>query len=94
MHLQRQAQRHAGQRVVAIEHHMLGVNLRHGVERIARCLGIDPCRQGAALEGQALLQLRREQRARLQEQQLLVIVAKCLFRLQVQRQLRSRLMAL
>ena len=94
VHLELQAQGDAGQRVVAVEHHVLGIDLGHGVQRVARRLGVDAFGQGRALEGHALLDVVGEQMARLQEQQLVLVVAKGVLGLQVQRQRGAHAMAL
>ena len=74
--------RDARQRVVAVEHHVLGIDFGDRVEHVARRVGVGAGRQ--ALEGHAFLQFGREQAARLQEHQLLVVVAEGFLRLQVQ----------
>ena len=82
--LELQAQGNAGQRVIAIEHHVLGIELGHGVQRVLGRIGVAAGGQGRALDGHAFLQFGRKQTARLQEHQLLVVVAKGLFGLELQ----------
>lgn len=89
-----QPQRDAGQRMVAVEHQVVGIDLRHRVEHVLGHVGIDAGGQGCAVEGHAFFHFLREQRTRLQEQQVLVEVAESLFRLQVQLHARAGAMAL
>ena len=81
-HPQRQSQRDAGQGVVGVKHHMFGVDLGDGVERALRTFarGAD----GQLLEGHAFFQVFGEEGTRLQEDELLVVVAKGFLGLEVQ----------
>jgi hypothetical protein len=45
-HLHVQAQRHAGQRVVAVQHHVRGVDLGHDVDRVGGMSGVARLRAG------------------------------------------------
>jgi len=63
---------------------MLGVDFGHRVQHVAWRVGVHAFGQGCAIEGHAFLDFLREQRARLQEQQLVVEVAKGILGLQVQ----------
>jgi hypothetical protein len=62
-HLDVHAQRHAGQRVVAVQHHVRGVDLGHDVDHVGRHVGRHAARR-QAFEGHAGLQLLGEQLAR------------------------------
>ena len=79
-----QAQRDASQRVVAVQHNVIGVDFAHCVQRIFRRIGIAASWQGSAFKRHAGLSLFGEQRTRLQKQQLVVEVAKRLLGLQMQ----------
>ena len=63
--LQRNAQCHAGERVVAVEHHMLGVEVGDGVDHFLGHLAAASCGQRVAFDGHAFLQALRKQSARL-----------------------------
>ena len=89
-----QADGYARQRMVGVEHHMLGVNIGHGKERIARRVRVASGGQGRAFDGQAHLQFGGKEGAGLQEQQLLVEVAKGLLRFDLQLHHRARAVAL
>jgi hypothetical protein len=75
-HPHAQANRNTRQGVVAVQHHMLGVNIGHGEQRIFGRGRVAACGQGAAFQRQAHLQFGGEQRAGLQKQELVVEVAK------------------
>lgn len=83
-HLQVQAQGNARQGVVGVEHHVLGVDFGHGVEHVARRIGVAASGQGSALDGEAGLKAGGEEGEGLQEKQLFVEVAKGVFGLEVQ----------
>ena len=70
--------------MVAVEHHMLRVDLAHRVQNILGRVGAAALRQGVAFKGHAGFDFGCKQRARLQEDQLVVEVAKSLLRLQMQ----------
>ena len=91
--LQMQTNGNAGQRVIAVQHHMLGIDLGDGVEQIGRH-GVGALGHGAGLEGHAFLYLFGEQLALFQKDQVFVVVAESLFRLQVQVQFIADHMAL
>ncbi|MBK7120182.1 MAG: hypothetical protein IPH64_14995 [Comamonadaceae bacterium] len=81
---QAQADRNARQRVVAVQHDVLGVNLGDGVQRVSRRVGVRALGQRAAFDRHAFLDFRREQLARLQKQQLVIEVAEGFLGLDVQ----------
>ena len=85
LHSQVQTQRNAGQRVVAVQHDMVGINFGHGVQDIAWRVGVASLRQRHAIEGHALLCFCGEQSAGLQKQQLIVEIAKSVLGFEVQR---------
>ena len=58
---------------------MLGVNFGHGVDVVLGCVRVGTGGKGGAVKCHAFFKLSREQRARLQENQLFVVVAKGLF---------------
>lgn len=80
--------------MIAVKDNMLRVNLGHCVQTRARGIRIAAFRQGGAFKGHALFDLRREQCPGLQKQQLVIKVAKGIFRFQVQRQRGAGSMAL
>ena len=79
-----QSDRDARQRVVAVEHHMLGVNLCHGVEHVARGIWVGALGQGGALDGHAFFQVFRKEATGFQKEQLVIEVAKGVFGLDLQ----------
>jgi 50S ribosomal protein L16 3-hydroxylase len=81
-----QAQCHAGQRVVAVQHHVRGVDLGDDVDRVGRHVRRAAARR-QAFEGHAGLQRVGEQRAVLEAHQLGAVVAEGVFGFQVQVQL-------
>ena len=76
LNLHVQANRNSGQRMVAIQHHMLRVNIGHREQRVERHIGVAALGERRPLDLGTDFQLRREQAARLQELQLVVKVAK------------------
>jgi len=82
-HLQRQAQGQAGQRVVAVQHHVLVVHLGDGVDGFTRKVRRGGA-FGRAIELHARAHALGEQFAGLEEHQVGVVLAKRVFRLQVQ----------
>ena len=79
-----QAQGDACQRVVAIQHHMLGVDFSDSVERVFGRVRAATQRQCSTLDRHALFEFLGKKFARFQEYQLIVIVAKTLLGLPVQ----------
>ena len=92
VHLQLQAQRHAGQRMVAVQHHVRRVDLGHDVEHVGRHVGRDAAAR-QALEVHAGFQLLGEQLARLEAHQFAAVVAEGVLGLQVQVHLVAGLVA-
>ena len=80
--------------MVAVQHHMLGVQVGDCVNKVARGVRAGAFGQGLTVKGHAFFQLSRKQLARLQKDEILVIVAKGLLWLQVQINLGAKLMAL
>ena len=83
---QLQAQRNPRQRVIAVQDHMLRIDLRDRVEPRAGGIGIAALGQRGAVKRHSLFDLCRKKIAWLQEQQLVVEVTKRIFGLQMQRQ--------
>lgn len=81
---QLQAQRNPRQRVIAIQDHMLRIDLRDRVEPRTGGIGIAALGQRGAVKRHSLFDLCRKKIAWLQEQQLVVEVTKRIFGLQVQ----------
>lgn len=94
MHRKLQAQGNPGQRVVAIQHHVIRIELRHGVQPVARNVLAASLRQGAALEAHAFFDFGGKARAGLEEQSFFVKVAERVLGLEVQCKLGAGGMAL
>ena len=62
---QSDAQSHARERMVAIQHHMLGVDIGDGVDHFLGHLAAASRGQGMAFDGHAFFQAFRKQTARL-----------------------------
>mmetsp|Transcript_12761 Transcript_12761/g.20007 ORF Transcript_12761/g.20007 Transcript_12761/m.20007 type:complete len:215 (+) Transcript_12761:256-900(+) len=90
--LQVHAQADAGQRVVAVEHDMLGVDLGDGVDRVRHAFGDSTF--GQAFKLHARLDVAGEQRAGLEADEIGVVVAKGLVGLQCEGGLEADLLAL
>ena len=78
-HLEVNANGNARERMVAIEHHMLGVQVRYGVEQIARRIGIASRWQRMPLEGMAFFEFGGKECTLFQKHTLLVKIAKGIF---------------
>ena len=89
-----QAQRDARQRVVAVEHDVVGVDLGHGVQGGAGGIRVAAFGQRHAVKGHTFFDLGGEKGAGFQKQQLVVEVTESVLGFQVQRQLGARAMAL
>ena len=85
VHTQIQPQAYAGQGVIAVKHHVVGVDVGYGVDAVSGHGG-GAWRQGAGFNQHALFQPLREQRARLQKDEPFVKVAKSVLRLQAELQ--------
>ena len=81
---QAQPQCDPAERVIAIQHHVFGVDLGHGVERIFGHVRVAAGGKCVAFKSHAFFQLRRKCRTFAQKHQALIEVAKGLFRLQLQ----------
>ena len=79
VNLDAQAQGHAGQRVIAVEDHMVGVNIRHVKEHIAGRSGVAAGRQ--AFKEHAFFKLLGEFVARGDVNELVDVIAKGILRL-------------
>ena len=84
----------SGEGMVPVQHDMLGIEFRDGVDRRFRNVRVHTVRQGCAIECHAFLDAFGEQPARLQKHQLIVEVAKGFFRFDVQLQRRTGFVAL
>ena len=84
MHLQMQPQGDARQGMIAVEHHVIGVNVGDGVQILLGGLGRAVAGQGRAFQALTFFDLCWKERARFQKHQLFVVVTKSVFRLQVQ----------
>lgn len=82
--LQVQAQGNAGQWVVAVDHHVLGVDLGDGEQRIGRCVGHAAGGQRTGLQQHAFLDARGQGRACQPMHAGFVVVAERVLGLQVQ----------
>ena len=85
LHLDLQAQSDARERVIAVQHHMFGVELGDGVERVLGHVGREAIGQGMAVKGHSLLDILGECLTRLQKDELVDIVAKGFLGFEVQR---------
>lgn len=93
-HAQAEPQGYSCQRMVAVQHDVLRVDFGDGVEHVLPRIRIHAFGKRVPLYRHAFLEFGREKLARLQENQLVVVVAKGLFRFQVQVDLRARFMTL
>jgi len=94
MHRELQAQGDSRQRVVAVQHHVIRIELRHGIESVARNVLAASLRQGAALVAHTFFDCGGKARAGFEKQSFFVEVAECVLGLEVQRKLGAGCMAL
>ncbi len=83
--------RQAGQRVVAIEHHMFGIDLGHGIDGVGGHVGRRSA-FGHAIELHAGFEPLGKDRARLEKYQVAVVVAESVLGFEVQFGFESRLL--
>ena len=74
----------ARQRMVAVEHHMLRIDVGDDIQGLLRHVAAAASGQAMSIKNHALFQFLRKAAARLDKYLVLVVVAKCLFRLQMQ----------